>query len=68
VTTERFPGEADLTRKWLQAAGLDRWLELWEKVERLFARVLSVNLDRRQAWLTAWLALQTVEAGGLGDG
>lgn len=65
---ERFPGEAELTRKWLGAAGLDRWLELWEKVERLFARVLSVNLDRRQAWLTAWLALQTVEAGGLGDG
>ncbi|MDQ7247998.1 DNA polymerase III subunit delta' [Dongia sedimenti] len=68
VTPERFPGEADLTRKWLGAAGLDRWLELWEKVERLFARVLSVNLDRRQAWLTAWLALQTVEAGGLGEG
>jgi DNA polymerase-3 subunit delta' len=68
VTPERFPGEAELTRKWLGAAGLDRWLELWEKVERLFARVLSVNLDRRQAWLTAWLALQTVEAGGLGEG
>jgi DNA polymerase-3 subunit delta' len=68
VTAERFPGEAELTRKWLGAAGLDRWLELWEKVERLFARVLSVNLDRRQAWLTAWLALQTVEAGGLGAG
>jgi DNA polymerase-3 subunit delta' len=67
VAAERFPGEAELTRKWLGAAGLDRWLELWEKVERLFARVLSVNLDRRQAWLTAWLALQTVEAGGLGD-
>lgn len=68
VTVERFPGEAELTRKWLKGAGLDRWLELWEKVERLFARVLSVNLDRRQAWLTAWLALQTVEAGGLGTG
>jgi DNA polymerase-3 subunit delta' len=68
VAAERFPGEAELTRKWLEAAGLDRWLELWEKVERLFARVLSVNLDRRQAWLTAWLALQTVEAGGLGAG
>ena len=68
VTPERFSGEAELTRKWLGAAGLDRWLELWEKVERLFARVLSVNLDRRQAWLTAWLALQTVEAGGLGEG
>jgi DNA polymerase-3 subunit delta' len=68
VASERFPGEAELTRKWLGAAGLDRWLELWEKVERLFARVLSVNLDRRQAWLTAWLALQSVEAGGLGAG
>jgi DNA polymerase-3 subunit delta' len=68
VAPERFAGEAELTRKWLGAAGLDRWLELWEKVERLFARVLSVNLDRRQAWLTAWLALQTVEAGGLGEG
>jgi DNA polymerase-3 subunit delta' len=68
VVEERFPGEAEMTRKWLGAAGLDRWLELWEKVERLFARVLSVNLDRRQAWLTAWLALQTVEAGGLGAG
>ena len=68
VAPERFPGEAELTRKWLGAAGLDRWLELWEKVERLFARVLSVNLDRRQAWLTAWLALQSVEAGGLGAG
>jgi DNA polymerase-3 subunit delta' len=68
VAPERFPGEAELTRKWLGAAGLDRWLELWEKVERLFARVLSVNLDRRQAWLTAWLALQTVEAGSLGEG
>jgi DNA polymerase-3 subunit delta' len=67
VAPERFPGEAELTRKWLGAAGLDRWLELWEKVERLFARVLSVNLDRRQAWLTAWLALQSVDAGGLGD-
>jgi DNA polymerase-3 subunit delta' len=62
---EIYPGEAELHRNWLQAAGLDRWLELWEKVERLFARVVSVNLDRRQAWLTAWLALQTLEPGGL---
>ena len=54
--------------KWLAAAGLDRWLELWEKVERLFARVLSVNLDRRQAWVTVWLALQTMEAGALDSG
>jgi DNA polymerase-3 subunit delta' len=65
---EAFPGEGQLYAKWLAAAGLDRWLELWEKVERLFARVLSVNLDRRQAWVTVWLALQTMEAGALDSG
>ena len=27
-----------------QAASLDRWLDLWEKVNRLFARVASANL------------------------
>jgi DNA polymerase-3 subunit delta' len=64
IAPELYPGEAALCRKWQAAAALDRWLELWEKVERLFARVLSVNLDRRQAWLTAWLALQTVEMHG----
>jgi DNA polymerase-3 subunit delta' len=65
---EAFAGEGQLYGKWLAAAGLDRWLELWEKVERLFARVLSVNLDRRQAWVTVWLALQTMEAGALDSG
>jgi DNA polymerase-3 subunit delta' len=67
IGAEIYPGEADLCRNWLRVAGLDRWLELWEKVERLFARVASVNLDRRQAWLTAWLALQTAETGGLDE-
>jgi DNA polymerase-3 subunit delta' len=65
---EAFAGELALYGKWQAAAGLDRWLELWEKVERLFARVLSVNLDRRQAWVTVWLALQTMEAGALDSG
>jgi DNA polymerase-3 subunit delta' len=65
---EAFPGELQLYAKWQAAAGLDRWLELWEKVERLFARVLSVNLDRRQAWVTVWLALQTMEASALDSG
>ena len=65
---EAFLGEGQLYGKWQVAAGLDRWLELWEKVERLFARVLSVNLDRRQAWVTVWLALQTMEAGALDSG
>ncbi len=39
--------------------GLDRWVEVWEKVNRLFARAESANLDRKQVILNA---LQTVEA------
>lgn len=54
---EVFPGENTLMNQLLQAASLDHWLQSWEKVSRLFARVASVNLDRKQAWATAWLVL-----------
>jgi DNA polymerase-3 subunit delta' len=35
--------------------GLEPWLELWEKTTRLFARVESANLDRKQVWVGAML-------------
>jgi DNA polymerase III subunit delta' len=34
---------------------LERWLELWEKITSLFARVESANLDRKQVWVGAML-------------
>jgi len=34
---------------------LDQWLELWEKMTRLFARAESANLDRKQVWIGAML-------------
>jgi DNA polymerase-3 subunit delta' len=34
---------------------LEQWLELWEKIARLFARVDSANLDRKQVWVGAML-------------
>ncbi len=34
---------------------LEQWLELWEKTTRLFARVDSANLDRKQVWVGAML-------------
>jgi DNA polymerase-3 subunit delta' len=34
---------------------LEQWLELWEKTSRLFARVDSANLDRKQVWVGAML-------------
>jgi DNA polymerase-3 subunit delta' len=37
---------------------LDRWIEVWEKLSRLFALVDVVNLDRKQAVLNAFFALE----------
>lgn len=55
---ELFQGESALIQRMRAAASLDRWLELWEKVSRLFDRVNSVNLDRKQAWLAGFLAIE----------
>jgi DNA polymerase-3 subunit delta' len=34
---------------------LEQWLELWEKLASLFARVETANLDRKQVWVGAML-------------
>lgn len=42
-------GEQELVRRIANDAGdLDRWIELWEKVNRLVARADTVHLDRKQ--------------------
>ncbi len=40
------------------SAGLEPWLEVWEKTHRLFARADSANLDRKQVVLQAFMALE----------
>lgn len=55
---EVVAGEAALMERLLSAASLEQWLELWEKVTALFARTDAVNLDRKQAILTAFLAVE----------
>jgi DNA polymerase-3 subunit delta' len=57
---ELFPGEIALIERCRGAASLDRWIELWEKLNRLFDRVASVNLDRKQAWIAGCLAIEAV--------
>jgi DNA polymerase-3 subunit delta' len=57
---ELFPGEMALVERCRRAASLDRWIELWEKLNRLFDRVASVNLDRRQAWIAGCLAIEAI--------
>lgn len=55
---EVMPGEASLQRRLVNAAGLDRWVEVWEKTTHLFGRAEAVNLDRKQVVLNAFLALE----------
>jgi DNA polymerase-3 subunit delta' len=57
---ELFPGENALIDRCRHTASLDRWIELWEKLNRLFDRVASVNLDRKQAWIAGCLAIEAV--------
>ena len=53
-------GDASSLGRLIRPTNLDQWLELWEKISRLFARTEAVNLDRKQVWLGAML-----EIGGL---
>ncbi|MBX3501099.1 MAG: DNA polymerase III subunit delta' [Alphaproteobacteria bacterium] len=52
-------GEAPLRLRLLQGAGLDRWMQVWEKVAHLFARADAVNLDRKQVVLGSLFAFQS---------
>lgn len=51
--------ERALMGRLLQGAGLDHWLEVWEKINHLLARADAVNLDRKQVVLNAFLALES---------
>lgn len=55
---EVVAGEAALYGRLAAARGLDRWLEVWEKTRHLLSRAESVNLERKQVVLTAFLALE----------
>ena len=61
--TEVVAGEGEVMARLLAAGGLERWLEVWEKVTTVFARTDAVNLDRKQALLTAFLAVERLARG-----
>ncbi len=42
----------------LSRRGLDRWVEVWDKITHLFAQADAVNLDRKQVVLNAFFALE----------
>jgi DNA polymerase-3 subunit delta' len=50
--------ESGCAARLLAAAGVDRWLEVWEKIIRLSDQTDRLNLDRKQVLLTMFHALQ----------
>jgi len=61
---EAMPGEAALMNRLLSLASLEHWLEVWEKINTLFARTEAVHLDRKQAVLGAFLAVERLARSG----
>ncbi|KAF0117904.1 MAG: DNA polymerase III subunit delta' [Rhodospirillaceae bacterium] len=54
---EAVPGEEILAARLTSVVGLDRWGDVWEKTTHLFGRTESLNLDRKQIVLNAFLAV-----------
>lgn len=52
-----FNDEQPIFERLGPAAGLDRWLEVWEKVCGLLERAGAVNLDRKQVVLNVFLEI-----------
>jgi DNA polymerase-3 subunit delta' len=52
------PEEQALLGRLGRRGGLDRWLEVWEKISRLLDRTENVNLDRKQVILNMFLAIE----------
>ncbi len=58
VDAEVLPGEAALTQRLAVAGGLEQWVQVWEKITHLFDRTNAVNLDKKQALISAFLAVE----------
>jgi DNA polymerase-3 subunit delta' len=55
--------ETALAARLIGQGGLDRWLQVWEKITLLLARADRINLDRKQVILNAVLAIETAARG-----
>ena len=57
--SEAVDGEVALAARLTSSVGLDRWVELWEKIGGLAMRADRVNLERKQVVLNAFMALES---------
>ncbi len=57
MAPEIVEGEEGAARLLWSSGGLANWLEVWEKVTRLFSQAGRANLDRKQVVISAFLTL-----------
>ena len=55
---EVVAGETSLGQRLLALSSLDRWLELWDKIDRLSSRAERVHLERKHVVLNCLLAVE----------
>ncbi len=67
IPPEVVPGEAALVHRLMQGSqrsgNLDRWVEVWENTNHMFAKAESANLDRRQTLMSALSRIEAAAAG-----
>jgi DNA polymerase III subunit delta' len=56
--------ETEVFARLSSAAGLDRWLQVWEKTGDLLSRTNRINLDRKQVILNIFLNISQTVRGG----
>lgn len=59
---ETVPGEGALIARLAAAGGLERWMQVWEKTAREFARAEAANLDKILVVASALAALESAAA------
>ena len=52
------PSERETLARLAARRGLDQWVEVWRKICHLFASAEGIELDRKQAVLNAFFALE----------
>lgn len=60
---EIVDGEGETARRLWASGGLAIWLEVWEKVTRLFSQAERANLDRKQVVISVFLMLEAAARG-----
>ena len=60
---EIVSGEGETMRRIAGQGGLDRWIELWEKVNSSLTEAEGLNLDRKQIVLNVFGSLQAASQG-----